>query len=338
MLSFYPGPSKVYEKSLDFIKEAYDLGIPSINHRSNQFMNLYQEIQELIQEKWSLPKGYSIAFTSSATESWEIFIQQNLSGNKINFHTGAFGEKWGNYLLSQFPNAQNLPWENNSTQWKNLNSEDMVSIVHSETSNGSMVLPNRNLFGKAIIGVDANSSMGGMLLPWEEADFWLASSQKCLGMPAGLGIILYNERLINHSAKQKYYNDLTWIDKNRQKNQTQHTPNVLMIYVFKRLLESLPSLQLIHQNTAEKAELIENFAKNRFEYLIPKKEERLPTVHAFAYEPKILIEFLKKIEEEKIVLGKGYGKYQESSFRIANFPAHTKEDLEQLFHTMEKIG
>jgi phosphoserine aminotransferase len=36
-----------------------------------------------------------------------------------------------------------------------------------------------------------------------------------------------------------------------------------------------------------------------------------------------------------IELGKGYGKWKETSFRIANFPAHTIEDIETLIQTIK---
>lgn len=330
MISFYPGPSKVYSQSLDFIQEAYELGFPSYNHRSSIFMNVYQDIQSLIKDRWDLPEDYHIAFTSSATESWEIFIQSFSYGNRLNLYSGSFGEKWGNYYSENCLN-KSIYEENNSE----LNF-DTISLVHSETSNGSMNIPNRNSFKNAIIGVDATSSMGGMLLPWKEADFWLASVQKCMGMPAGLGIIIYNKNAILKARSKNFYNDLSFIEENRLKNQTQNTPNGLMIYVFKRLLETLPHLKEIHQSTLNKSRMIEEFMKNKFEYIIPDKSKRLPTVHAFSMEKDKLSNFLSNIEKENIILGKGYGKWKDSSFRIANFPAHTENDLEKLFSAIER--
>lgn len=331
MISFYPGPSKVYSQSLDFIQEAYELGIPSYNHRSKVFMDIFQDIQSLVKDLWNLPADYHIAFTSSATEAWEIFIQSFSKKKRLNLHSGAFGEKWGNYYPE---NCLNQSIQELSIPRLGF---DTVSMVHSETSNGSMNIPDRKFFGDAIIAVDATSSMGGMLLPWQEADYWLASVQKCMGMPAGLGIIIYNDKALQTTEKMNFYNDLSLIETNRKKNQTQHTPNVLMIYVFKRLLETLPALSEIHQKTLEKSRLIEAFMQNKFDYLIQNPQDRLPTVHAFSMEKDKLSNFLSTIEKENIILGKGYGKWKDSSFRIANFPSHTFEDLELLFKAIEKF-
>ena len=75
MITFAPGPSKVYDALPRYMQEAYEAGILSANHRSSLFMNLYQETEQLMREKLHLPEGYRLLFTSSATENWEIITQ-----------------------------------------------------------------------------------------------------------------------------------------------------------------------------------------------------------------------------------------------------------------------
>lgn len=67
MLNFYPGPSKLYTGIDLHIQEAIASGILSMNHRSIDFMTLYQQVQERLETYYDLPKGYNVYFTSSAT-------------------------------------------------------------------------------------------------------------------------------------------------------------------------------------------------------------------------------------------------------------------------------
>ncbi|MEL7002780.1 MAG: aminotransferase class V-fold PLP-dependent enzyme, partial [Bacteroidota bacterium] len=58
-----------------YVKEAYNEGILSANHRSQSFMDLYKKTQDLLRAKLNVPEDYFIFFTSSATECWEIIAQ-----------------------------------------------------------------------------------------------------------------------------------------------------------------------------------------------------------------------------------------------------------------------
>ena len=78
MISFYPGPSRVHEEIPDYVKEAYREGILSINHRSEEFMSMSEKTISLLKNKLEIPKNYSVFYTTSATECWEI-IAQSLS-------------------------------------------------------------------------------------------------------------------------------------------------------------------------------------------------------------------------------------------------------------------
>lgn len=68
MITFYPGPSKVYPAVADYAAEAIRTGIVSLNHRSAGFMDIVQETMRLLRLKLAIPNGYHIAFVSSATE------------------------------------------------------------------------------------------------------------------------------------------------------------------------------------------------------------------------------------------------------------------------------
>ena len=79
MLNFYPGPSKLYAGIDLHIQKAIASGILSMNHRSADFMALYKQVQDGFEMYYDLPKGYSVYFTSSATECWTILAESFLT-------------------------------------------------------------------------------------------------------------------------------------------------------------------------------------------------------------------------------------------------------------------
>jgi phosphoserine aminotransferase len=342
MLSFYPGPSKVHPEALGYIQEAFEQGIVSINHRSAQFEELLEATFQELHAKWNIPADYSIYFVSSATEAWEIVTQSLVRKKSIHLYNGAFGKKWANYAKSvaechEFSIGQSLAEV--SLQLGPLEG-DTLCLVQSETSNGTGQQIRRadfQLTEDAIVAVDATSSMGGIELPWLEADVWLASVQKCMGIPAGMGLMICSPKALNRAkelARATHYNDLLFIEENRRVFQTQMTPNVLSIYLIYRLTQQLPSLSETHLATLAKMKLWTDFwdQQNDYSYLIERDELRLPTVLALKGPAEKIQALHAHCQVNGIELGKGYGEWKNTTFRIANFPAHTKEDIETLIN------
>lgn len=67
-----------------------------------------------------------------------------------------------------------------------------MCCVANETSNGTQI-SNESLAAlklkspKSLLFIDATSSLGGYNHDISLGDVWLASSQKCFGLPSGLG-------------------------------------------------------------------------------------------------------------------------------------------------------
>ena len=355
MLSFYPGPSKVHPIGLEFIQEAYRNGIVSVNHRSKTFENLYQNTEAVLKEKWNIPSDYHIYFVSSATEAWEIVSHSLVLEQSAHFFNGAFGEKWAFYNDFWNPNSIKIPFseqvhlsefiQNSDIDFSN---SDTICLVQSETSNGTGQTIRRKDFSKstdAIIAVDATSSMGGIELPWIEADVWFASVQKCMGLPAGMGLLICSPKAIERAEKKgrkNKYNDLLFMEENRQKHQTHLTPNVLSIYLLNQMTHYLPNIKNTEIETLAKSQVFEDFLNNfdnkSCDFLIKEPLLRLPTVLTFSGNETWIKELHKASEKEGITLGKGYGKFKNNTFRIANFPSHTQEDFHQLIQFFTHYG
>ncbi|WP_395784026.1 aminotransferase class V-fold PLP-dependent enzyme [Aquirufa sp.] len=346
MLSFYPGPSKVYPQALDFIQEAFDQGIVSINHRSKRFEILLKETMEAMTASWEIPADYTIYFVSSATEAWEIVAQSLVGSKSAHFYNGAFGKKWGQYASQINPNTQLISFGLHESLAENAgklaSDVDTVCLVQSETSNGTgQQICRADYPTDVLIAVDATSSMGGIVLPWEEADVWFASVQKCLGIPAGLGIMICSPKALQraHSLNHRiHYNDILLMEDNRKSFQTHYTPNVLSIYLMCRLTQTLPSLREIEQETYRKVALWENFWNTQpawdLRFLVPEKALRLPTVLALTGPATEIDRIQSTCLQHGIELGKGYGEWKSNTVRIANFPSHTEADIRQLINIL----
>jgi phosphoserine aminotransferase len=97
MISFYPGPSKVYPEVEIYLQDAMKEGILSQNHRSQSFIDMLKECIRLFKQKQNIPNDYQVFFTSSATECWEIISQSLVKETSHHVYNGAFGEKWFDY-------------------------------------------------------------------------------------------------------------------------------------------------------------------------------------------------------------------------------------------------
>ena len=347
MLSFYPGPSKVHPEVLGFIQEAFSNGVVSINHRSERFEVLLKDTLHILHEQWNIPQDYTLYFISSATEAWEIVAQSLIKEKSLHLYNGAFGKKWAHYAHQIIPNAESFEFGLND-DLKSVASKlstkdfDTLCLVQSETSNGTgqkICRSDFNLNEDAIIAVDATSTMGGINLPWLEADVWFASVQKCLGIPAGLGVLICSPKALERAAqlnKKVHYNDVLLMEENRKLFQTHYTPNVLSIYVLNKLAHLLPNLTEIDQQTNEKTKLLTEFfsQKNTFNlsFLVENPSVRLPTVFALQGEAIQIKRLQDLCLKNNIELGKGYGNRKDNTIRIANFPSHTLEDFHQLFN------
>ncbi|UHG92929.1 aminotransferase class V-fold PLP-dependent enzyme [Spirosoma oryzicola] len=334
MITFYPGPSKVYPQVADYAVDAVREGIVSLNHRSPGFMTIVQEAVQLLHEKLAIPADYHIAFVSSATECWEIVAQSLTEQASLHPYGGAFGKKWAEYAYRIKPPVA-------------LNQADVLCLVQNETSNGTQISMEtlaqfRRDFsgteGSALIAVDAVSSMAGISFDWTLADVWFASVQKCFGLPAGLAVLIYSPAALRRAqeiGENDHYNSLLFIHENFSKFQTPYTPNGLGIYLLMRVLQQVPPIVEVDAITKKRAAAWYAFFEQEmtaspFRLLVTNPAERSDTVIAVEGSEADIKAVKQAAQQAGIMLGNGYGDWKTTTFRIANFPAITDGEIETL--------
>ncbi len=340
-ITFYPGPSKVYPQVREFMLDAFDEGIVQLNHRSSSFMEICRKAIEGIKQKLNVPEGYSVMFTSSATEGWEIVSQSLTTKKSFHLYNGAFGKKWLEYARKIHPQAagqrfeleESLPVETIAIP----ENTEVVCLTQNETSNGTQVRNEvmrqlRKRYPAPLIAVDATSSLGGIALDFTTADVWLGSVQKCFGLPPGLGIMICSPRAIERARQigdRTYYNSLLFVHENFVQYQTPYTPNVLGIYLLMRVMEMRESIQVIEKSIRQQAAEWYAFLgqQSAMQPLVQSAGVRSDTVITVATEPNRVTDLKEKAKQRGITLGNGYGDWKSSTFRIANFPAITREEI-----------
>lgn len=343
MISFYPGPSRVHDEIPGYVKDAYEEGILSINHRSEQFMKISEKTIRLLKARLDIPKDYTIFYTTSATECWEIIAQSVMTGSAFHLFNGAFGRKWFEYSTRICAGAKSFPFDHNeliNVKKLRFGKEGVICLTQNETSNGTQVSNEiigaiRNQYPAHLIAVDATSSMAGIWLDFSSADIWFASVQKCFGLPAGLGLMVCSPaamKKVHEVGENNHYNSLTFMARMMEHWQTPFTPNVLAIYLLMRVLEDGKPISDVHAKIQERySDWMEFFAdKKTLHHLITNEEARSFTVIPVAATEEMVKSIKSRAKKNGLLLGEGYGDLKSSTFRIANFPAIRKSEIKTL--------
>ncbi|HEY1055809.1 MAG TPA: aminotransferase class V-fold PLP-dependent enzyme [Emticicia sp.] len=339
MITFYPGPSKIYPQIAQYLQDAVNEGILSQNHRSQAFMDMLKECISLFKQKLNIPGDYHVYFTSSATECWEIVAQSFTAKGSLHIYNGAFGQKWFEYSRKIIgENTFDIPFvfeENIPILETDTSKYDVLCITQNETSNATQVDVSQIPATEPLIAFDVTSSIGGIELDWTRGDIWLASVQKCLGLPAGLGVMICSPKAIRQAeiiGERKYYNSFLFIHENFEKYQTHYTPNVLGIYLLKRVMEQVEHIDVISNKIKARNQEFCRFIEQETSWrlLIDEASVRSDTVIAVEGVSDAIRQIKQKTKEAGITLGNGYGNWKDTTFRIANFPAIEDWEFEKL--------
>jgi phosphoserine aminotransferase len=351
MISFYPGPSRIHDQIPKYVKDAATLGIMSMNHRSDEFIQLSKRTIALLKKRLRVPKKYTVFFTSSATECWEILAQSLITKKSYHIYNGAFGQKWFEYTQHITNSAQSFKFDKEEeldvVDHIYSSNDGVICITQNETSNGTQVSNTilkklRNQNPNHLIAIDATSSMAGVKLDFKQADVWFASVQKCFGLPAGLAVMVCSPRALEQvksKGEKKHYNSLLFMTEMMERWQTTYTPNVLGIYLLMRVLQDMKSINSVHKETLERFRQWEVFLRpfESIKMLINNQEVQSLTVLSIEAESKLVTKIKMKAKKQGILLGEGYGELKNNTFRIANFPAIKESEIKQLQKFLQTI-
>ncbi len=354
-INFTPGPSQLYFTTESHVKSAFKTGIPSISHRSKEFESIYAEAVNGLKEFLQIPGGFHVVFTGSATEIWERSLQSLVADQSLHFVNGAFSKKYFEIAeqLGKHPVAVNAK---EGLAFKGLPIPDcdpeLIGLTHNETSTGvslpiDFINSFRSKYPKAIIAVDAVSSLPHPKFDFNNIDMLFFSVQKAFGCPAGLGVWIVNDKCIGRADdllargnSVGSYHSLPSLMSMATKNQTPETPNVLGIYLLAKVTGDFVSrgVNIIRQETNYKAALLYQALENLSiaKPFVKETDVRSQTV-IVAETGENTSKIIKALEPLGLYPGDGYGKAKATQLRFANFPAHSKEQYELLCDSLLAI-
>ncbi len=353
-----PGPSENYFVVEEAVKEALQKKITAISHRSKDFKAIFEHTTTQLRELLQIPDNFSIAFTGSANEIWERILQNCVEKESFHLVNGSFSKKFYQFAeqLHLSPSKYEVDFSEGFLV-ENIDvphSAELIAVIQNETSSGVQfpienIAKIRELNKDKLIVVDAVSSLPYANLNFSVIDSVYFSVQKGFGVPAGLGVWVYNQKMIDKAqqleAKGKSigtYHSLLELDKYAKDNQTPETPNVLAIFVLGKVIEAMnrKGIAMIRRETDYKAELLYHTLEQS-EFLSPlvkEKSQRSKTVIVANVEKGTSSDVVAFLEKKGIIIGKGYGNFKDSQIRIANFPTHSKELIEQVADFLMEYG
>ncbi len=352
-----PGPTHLHPVVRQSILAALENDIGSISHRSKEFEAIYQDAEDQLKELFSLPEDYQIFFISSGTESWERIIQSGTERKSFHFVNGAFSKKFQETSTELGRQAELLE-KPLGQGFKNADIPDsidagLLALTLNETSSGVKLEKGfaeslRKKFTDKLIAVDAVSAAPVIDLDISSVDYYFFSVQKYFCMPAGLGVLFASPRAIEKAEKLASkkisigcHHSLLSLKNMALKNQTPTTPNVVGIYALAEISRHFNKIGLdrIRKETADKAGRIYDFLdkSGRLKAFVQDsavRSETVITVDSGEATSRIISELAKS----GLIVGEGYGKLKQSQFRIANFSAHTEENVEFLLSKLRVLA
>jgi phosphoserine aminotransferase len=350
-----PGPSELYFTVEDHLRVAMRENVCSISHRSKQFETIFSHAVSELRTLLQIPENFHIVFTSSANETWERLLQNCVEKESFHLVNGSFSKKF--FSFSEDLGLDSTKHEVDFGQGFDMDSvevpesAELICAIANETSSGVMtpmaeIAKLKERYPDKLLAVDVVSAIPFFQPDFSKVDSIYFSVQKGMGLPAGLGVWIFNEKCVEKSeqirAKGKStgtYHSISALLGKSKNNQTPETPNILGIYLLGKICEDMnrKTVEMIRQETIYKSALIYGLLERNknLEPFITDEKQRSKTVLVANLLNGTSSELIAKLKESNIEIGSGYGKYKESQIRIANFPTHSKEIFEKLYDLLE---
>lgn len=360
-LTFSPGPSKISDETYRDIIEASESGVLECSHRSDAFYTLSSSCLTSLRAYLGIPDDYHIHFLDSASTAWHSIIANTVRKKSAHVVAGAFAKKAADASTLLYKEAMVASFPlGTAPDMGNIDfplDTECITTCYNESSTGVMLTQNdlqalRSAYPDALLAVDVTSCTGAVSLTITDADIWYFSVQKAFGLPPGLGVIIFSPRAYERSlALEETYENLagmwrwsTFVRTHEAKHgETPQTPNILNIFLLKQQCErfiALGGINAVEQQTREKATRILDMvdAHSMLSHFVTDAMHRSPTIVTIKADPDYVDALMRAASLENITLGAGYGSLKETTFRVANFPAITNNDLDRLIKVVEKTG
>lgn len=349
---FIPGPVDVLDEVLA------KMATPQIGHRTKDATELQKRISENIQ-KLMYTKNTIILSTSSGSGLMESAIRCCTKKRAAIFSVGSFGDRWYDMAVSNGKPADIFHCEEGCPTTPEMVEEalktgkyDVVTVTHNETSSGIMN-PCKEIgevikkYDDVLYLVDAVSSLGGAKIECDAwgIDFLITSTQKCIGLPAGMSFAAVSDRAYERAKtveQRGFYFDLvSLVDRVKKDFQYPSTPSLAHMFALDYQLDRIinkEGLDNRFNRHAEMAKFVQDWALKRGFTLFAKEGYRSNTVTCICNDESFNFkEVNAALGERGFAISNGYGKNKDKTFRIATMADHTMDDMKELIKNLDEI-
>jgi len=349
---FTVGPVACYPEVLEA------MGHQMYSHRSKEYFALHYDTVKLLQSFIST-KNEVFLFSSTGTGFMEASVRNCVRKKMICCINGSFGERFAEVAESNgitlVKSAPPLGEPISPAELDKLLTEhpdvEAVAMTHNETSVG-LINPLKDLtavvrkHGKLIF-VDAVSSMGGTDINVDELgiDVCFSSSQKCFGVPPGLGIGSVSQRALDLSAtatnKGWYFDFKIWEEDQKKGRGTPVTPAIPQIAGLNtalKMIERKGGKQWYFNLYKERNQKIRQGVEKIGLSMFPKKGNESPTVNCInapsGTEGGVVY---SKMRDKGFELAEGYGSIKKKTFRIGNMGYIEMSDIDLMLKSLGEV-
>lgn len=350
---FLPGPTEVHPDVL-----AAQNG-PMIGHRGKATEELLASIQEGLKPVFQTERAVML-LAASATAMMEAGVRNGvIDGRVLSLVNGAFSQRYADIASACGHEVDVWSVEMGEAhdpeeleERLSAGGYDAVTLSHSETSTG--VLQDLETIASVVAGhegtlllVDSVTGIGGAETytdAWA-VDFILTGSQKALALPPGLAFAVASEAVLERSASaasKGWYLDLGMLHQMIVDNQTPATPAVSLLYALDYQLgrietETIEARWKRHTAMQQRTfDWVDQMADRGLDVGVFAKEgQRSPTVSCISSDRSK--EIVTEMFARGWVIGGGYGKLKDSTFRIGHMGDHTVEELEELLAVLTEV-
>lgn len=333
------------------------MGETTTSHTAPNFIETFGHCMDLMQKIWKAPDGQPFIVAGSGTLAMDMAIANLIErgDNALVISTGYFGERFkemltcygANVTIITAPLGKTVSLEDIESELKNKDYK-LLTLTHVDTSTGILVNPEpiAALAKKyeTLSILDGVCSVAGEKIEQENwgLDIVLTGSQKAIGVPPGLALLVASKKAIHtwrnrKTPVQSYYSDWkNWLPimeayQNRKPSYF-GTPAVNLIRALEVSLQIINNEGIDHRiNIHEK---YANAFRKAIESLglktIPESNEIASNTLSAIYYPENIDgnEFRKKIEEYGVIIAGGlHADIKSSYFRVGHMGSVNASDL-----------
>lgn len=348
---FTVGPVACYPEVLEAMSHQM------VSHRSDEYKKLHVETVEMLQ-RFLETENEVFLFSSTGSGFMEASVRNCVNKKMLCCVCGSFGKRFVEVGVSNGKQVETIemplgePVTADLLDQKLSESPDVeaVSITHNETSVG-LINPLEKLAEVVknhdkLLLVDAVSSIGGTEIKVDKwgLDVCFSSSQKCFGVPPGLGVGSVSEEALKKSETVKnkgwYFDFKLWEKYQKQKGtpMTSVIPQIAGLNRILKMIDGKGGKEWFFDLYAERNRRIREDVQKLGLTMFPRSGYESPTVNCVNAPANVDgLEIYGKMREEGFELAKGYGSIKNVTFRIGNMGYIESEDIDSMLEALGKV-